>query len=61
MARTTAYTASVVAQLAAKKAIVEKGVMPPEKLGMNDHIYRRFLSMMQKRGIRIKETRKFLP
>jgi saccharopine dehydrogenase-like NADP-dependent oxidoreductase len=61
MARTTAYTASVIAQLAAKKAIVEKGVMPPEKLGMNDKIYRRFLGMMKKRGIKIKETRKILP
>jgi saccharopine dehydrogenase-like NADP-dependent oxidoreductase len=61
MARTTAYTASIVAQLAAKKAIVEKGVVPPENLGMNDHIFRRFLSMMKKRGIRIKEIRKFLP
>jgi lysine 6-dehydrogenase len=61
MARTTAYAASVIAQLLAKKAVVEKGVIPPEKLGVNDKIYRRFLSMMRKRGIRIKETRKFLP
>jgi saccharopine dehydrogenase-like NADP-dependent oxidoreductase len=61
MARTTAYTASVVAQLVAKKAIVEKGVVPPEKLGMNAKVYRRFLGMMKKRGIRIKETRTFLP
>lgn len=61
MARTTAYTASVIAQLVAKKAVIEKGVMPPEKLGMNDQIYRRFLGLMKKRGIRIKETRKFLP
>ena len=60
MARTTAYTASVIAQLVAKKAVIEKGVMPPEKLGMNDQIYRRFLGLMKKRGIRIKETRKFL-
>jgi len=60
MARTTAYTASVIAQLAAKKAIMEKGVIPPEKLGMNDQIYRRFLSMMRKRGIKIRETKKVL-
>jgi lysine 6-dehydrogenase len=60
MARTTAYTASVIAQLVAKKAIVEKGVIPPEKLGMNDKIYRRFLGMMRKRGLRIGEKRKVL-
>ena len=60
MARTTAYTASVVAQLAAKKAIVEKGVIPPEKLGLNDLIYRRFLDMMGKRGVKIRETKKVL-
>lgn len=60
MARTTAYTASVIAQLATRKAIVEKGVIPPEKLGMKDQIYRRFLGMMRKRGVRIRETKKVL-
>ena len=60
MARTTAYTASVIAQLATRKAIVEKGVIPPEKLGMKNQIYRRFLGMMRKRGVRIRETKKVL-
>jgi saccharopine dehydrogenase-like NADP-dependent oxidoreductase len=60
MARTTAYTTSMVAQLVAKDAIKEKGVIAPEKLGMNDGIYRRFLSMMKKRKLTVKETKKTL-
>lgn len=58
MARTTAYTASAVAQLLAKKAIEEKGVIPPEKLGMNEKLFRKFVGMMKKRGIRVKESKK---
>jgi lysine 6-dehydrogenase len=60
MARTTAYTASMVAQLVAKDAIKEKGVIAPEKLGMNDGIYRRFLNMMKKRKLAVKESKKTL-
>jgi len=58
MARTTAYTTSIVAQLVAKKHVEEKGVIPPEKLGMNERIYEKFMSAMKKHGIKIKENRK---
>lgn len=58
MGRTTAYTASVVAQLLAQKAIKEKGVIPPEKLGMNRELYNKFMSLMKKRNISVKESRK---
>jgi len=61
MARTTAYTASVVAQLVAKEVITEKGVVPTEKLGMNKRVYARFMSMMKQRGVTVKETTKTLP
>jgi len=60
MARTTAYTTSVVAQLLAKKAIEEKGVIPPEKLGMNERFYEKFMSAMKKRGIMVEESKKTL-
>jgi len=60
MARTTAYTASVVAQLIAKNALEEKGVIPPEKLGMNSKLYSKFMSMMKQRGVRVKESREVL-
>jgi len=56
MARTTAYTTSVVAQLMAQNAIKEKGVIPPEKLGMNEKLYDKFMSMMKKRGITVEEN-----
>jgi lysine 6-dehydrogenase len=58
MARTTAYTTSVVAQLVAKRAITEKGVIPTEKLGMDKRIYTRFMRMMKQKGVTIEETKK---
>jgi len=61
MARTTAYTTSVVAQLVAKKAIEEKGVIPPEKLGMNKKLCKKFVGMMKKRRIVVKESKKTPP
>lgn len=60
MARTTAYTTSVVAQLVAKKAIEEKGVIPPEKLGMNEKLYEKFMDMMKRRRIVVKESKKIM-
>jgi saccharopine dehydrogenase-like NADP-dependent oxidoreductase len=58
MARTTAYTTSAVAQLVAKHTITERGVVPTEKLGMNRRVYSRFMSMMKKKGVTVKETMK---
>lgn len=60
MARTTAYTTSVVAQLVAKKIVEEKGVIPPENLGMDDKLYKKLTSAMKKRGIIVKESKKTL-
>jgi saccharopine dehydrogenase-like NADP-dependent oxidoreductase len=60
MARTTAYTASVVAQLLAQEAIEEKGVIPPEKLGMNDKLFGRLTGEMRKKKVLVKEERKTL-
>jgi len=57
MARTTAYTASIIAQLLLKKALKEKGVVPTEKIGMNDVLFRLFLGELEKRGVRIAEER----
>jgi len=53
MARTTAYPASIVAQLILKKAVKEKGVFPPERIGMNDKLFRLFLDALERRGIKI--------
>lgn len=60
MARTTAYTTSVVAQLVAQHVITEKGVIPTEKLGMNKRVYARFMSMMKQRGVTVKEVERKL-
>ncbi len=58
MARTTAYTTSIVAQLLAKKIIKEKGVLPPEKIGMNEKLYNKLMGEMKKRKIIVKENKK---
>ena len=55
MARTTAYSASIIAQLLLKKALKEKGVVPTEKIGMDYALFRLFLDELEKRGIRIAE------
>ena len=55
MARTTGYTASVVAQLIVKGVIEDKGVIPPERLGMNERIYKQIIEELRKRNIKITE------
>jgi saccharopine dehydrogenase-like NADP-dependent oxidoreductase len=60
MARTTAYTTSAVTQLLAEEAIEEKGVVPPEKLGMNKEIFRKFTSKMRKHRLSFREDEKRL-
>jgi saccharopine dehydrogenase-like NADP-dependent oxidoreductase len=60
MARTTAYTASIVAQLLTRKTIAEKGVIPPEKLGMNERLFEKLISEMKKKRIAIKEEKRIL-
>ena len=56
MARTTAYPASIVAQMMLEKRIKEKGVVPTEKLGMTDELYHRLMNELKKRGIKIAEN-----
>jgi len=60
MARTTGYTASIVAQLLAKGKIKERGVVPPEKLGMNKYLFEEILAELGKRGMHIKWTSKVI-
>jgi saccharopine dehydrogenase-like NADP-dependent oxidoreductase len=55
MARTTAYSASIIAQFILKKALKEKGVVPTEKIGKNNALFQLFLDELEKRGIRITE------
>ena len=56
MARTTAYTASIVAQKLAQGAIEEKGVIPPERLGMNHVFFKGLLSELKARGVKVEEA-----
>jgi hypothetical protein len=36
--------------------IAEKGVVPPENIGMNEKLYSGFVKEMGKRGVKIQET-----
>jgi len=56
MARTTAYTASIVAQKLAMGDIKEKGVVPPEKLGMDEAFFKGLLSELRDRGVKGEEA-----
>jgi lysine 6-dehydrogenase len=58
MARTTAYTTSAVTQLMAKGMIAEKGVIPPETLGMNEKLYEEFMRIMKAHKVTATETKK---
>ncbi|MFB0514396.1 MAG: saccharopine dehydrogenase family protein, partial [Candidatus Bathyarchaeia archaeon] len=53
MARTTAYPASILAQLIAQKTIEEKGVIPLEKLGPQEKIFNKILAELDKRQVKI--------
>jgi lysine 6-dehydrogenase len=57
MARTTAYPTSIVAKLILNRAIKERGVVPPEKLGMDDRVSSIFWDYLKKRGIVIREEK----
>jgi len=56
MARTTGYTAAIVAGMLAKGEIGGDGVVPPERLGMDQEFTKRLLSELKKRGIAIEES-----
>jgi len=56
MARTTGYTASIVAQKLAQGAIKEKGVVPPERLGMDESLFKDILSGLRERGVQVEEA-----
>jgi lysine 6-dehydrogenase len=57
MARTTAYPASIVAQMLLNKHLKEKGVVPPEKIGMNNRLFKLFSEGLKSHVINIKEEK----
>jgi lysine 6-dehydrogenase len=56
MARTTAYTASIVAGLLADGHVKERGVIPMEKLGQDHSFVKKLFAELAKRDVEIKET-----
>jgi saccharopine dehydrogenase-like NADP-dependent oxidoreductase len=56
MARTTAYTASIVSEILVDGDIKEKGVIPMERLGFNNKFVSKVFEEYAKRDIMINET-----
>ncbi|MBU0623851.1 MAG: saccharopine dehydrogenase family protein [Candidatus Thermoplasmatota archaeon] len=54
MARTTGYTAAIVARMVARGDIGERGVVPPETAV--GKVFKRFVSELEDREVRIQET-----
>jgi lysine 6-dehydrogenase len=57
MARTTAYPASIIAQLIFKKTLKCKGVVPLETIGRNDALFKALISELQRRHIKVIEEK----
>ncbi|MBN2556850.1 MAG: saccharopine dehydrogenase NADP-binding domain-containing protein [Anaerolineales bacterium] len=53
MARTTGYTATLVARMLAAGRITEKGILPPEKLGADAPFFSELMDGYEQRGIKI--------
>lgn len=51
MARTTGYTAAIVAKLLIDGEIQMKGVVPPERLGMDEYLFDTLLRELSRCGI----------
>jgi len=56
MARTTAYTTSVMAQLAARGGMAAKGVLPPELIARDPLATEFVVTEMEKRGVRFRRS-----
>ncbi len=52
MARTTGYTATATAELIASGAFAQKGICPPEYLGVEEENFRFILAYLAQRGVR---------
>jgi lysine 6-dehydrogenase len=56
MARTTGYTAAIVARMIGRGEIIDRGIVPPEKAVVK--VFKRFMSELGDRGIRIQGVSK---
>jgi saccharopine dehydrogenase-like NADP-dependent oxidoreductase len=56
MARTTAYTASIVGGMLARGTIRDKGVLPPERMGRDPELVGTLMAELKKRGVLIEAS-----
>ncbi len=60
MSRTTGYTATMITRLILEEKFDEIGIIPPEKLGMNESHYNYIVNGLKNKGININEkTREY--
>ena len=55
IARTTVYTAFVVVQCLARRELAKRGVVPPERLGMDETVSTKIITDLERDGITITE------
>ena len=55
MARTTSYTAAIVARMLGRGDVSEKGLLPSVKI-VRGNLFRRLLKELEERGVQVKET-----
>jgi saccharopine dehydrogenase-like NADP-dependent oxidoreductase len=53
MSRTTGFTNAIVAAMMARREICAPGVVPPEKIGCHETLFKSVLSELEKRGVAI--------
>jgi len=58
MARTTAYPCTSVALLLGSRKIAQRGVVPPEKIAQNQSHFRRVLSRLKSRRVKVRISRR---
>ena len=56
MARMTGYPAAVAARKLAQGEIKEKGVVPPERIGEKETLFKSLLSDLRRKGVKVEET-----
>ncbi|MGC8609024.1 MAG: saccharopine dehydrogenase family protein [Thermoplasmata archaeon] len=53
MSRTTAFPPAIMAEIISEKLVKERGIVPPEIIGMDDGIFRRMIGELSNEGIKI--------
>jgi saccharopine dehydrogenase-like NADP-dependent oxidoreductase len=60
MARTTGYTCTAVATLVLEEIFTQKGIIPPEYIGADEHCFQAMLAYQKERGVHYQRQERLL-